>query len=235
MPIWLLVISILSGWGAGGLANWATDHLPVRPEDADSPTPAWYGFTHYWTLTWYGWRSATCPDCQNPRPVRAVLLEGGCILGYVLASWRFQGDWLPLLIFWLYLGFFAAVAAIDFEHRRVLNVMLLPAALAALAFSFLPGTPQPLMALAGGAIGFGLFFVIALLGPMGGGDVKLAGVIGLMIGFPGIFDALVIGVILGGVAALFLFATRRITRRSTMAYAPYLALGALISLWRWLG
>ena len=65
---------------------------------------------------------------------------------------------------------------------------------------------------------------------MGAGDVKLAGVIGLMLGFPAAITALVIGIFLGGAAAIILLITHRAGRKSTFAYAPYLALGALVML-----
>ena len=69
---------------------------------------------------------------------------------------------------------------------------------------------------------------------MGGGDVKLAGVIGLLLGYPTVFTGLLLGIILGGLAAAVLLLFKRITLRSTMAYAPYLASGALIGLWQML-
>jgi leader peptidase (prepilin peptidase) / N-methyltransferase len=50
-----------------------------------------------------------------------------------------------------------------------------------------------------------------------------------------VMRALVIGALLGGVAALVLLATRRAGLKSTSAYAPYLALGAMITLWTTLG
>ena len=67
---------------------------------------------------------------------------------------------------------------------------------------------------------------------MGFGDVKLAGVIGLMLGYPFVVPALMVGIILGGLAALALLITRKAERKSYIAYAPYLALGALVVLFR---
>ena len=58
--------------------------------------------------------------------------------------------------------------------------MLGPAAIVILLLSFLPMTPEPLNAVLGGSVGFGFFFLLALVGrgTLGAGDVKLAGVIG---------------------------------------------------------
>jgi leader peptidase (prepilin peptidase)/N-methyltransferase len=159
-------------------------------------------------------------------------------MGLFLLAWRsFGEDPLALAILWFYAAFLLAVLVIDLEQRRVLNVMLLPGAILALGFSLLPGTPSLGHALLGGLIGFGFFLLIALVGrgAMGAGDVKLAGLIGMMTGFPNVISALVIGIVFGGIAALALLISRRATRKSTMAYAPYLALGALLTLWSMLG
>ena len=134
---------------------------------------------------------------------------------------------------WLYAAFLLTVLVIDLEHRRVLNIMVGPAAVVVLALSLLPQTPSLQSSLIGGAVGLGLFMLVYLLsrGHLGMGDVKLAGLIGLMLGYPAVINALVVGILLGAAAALFLLATRRATRKSTMAYAPYLSLGALFAMW----
>ncbi len=143
-----------------------------------------------------------------------------------------------MVVAWAYTAFLLTVLAIDLETRRVLNVMVGPAAVVALLASFLPGMPGPVAALVGGAAGFGGFLVLFVIGrgrAMGFGDVKLAGLIGLMLGYPAVVPALALGIVLGGVAALALLIARKAGRKSYIAYAPYLALGALAVLFRTLG
>ena len=222
---------VLLGWLAGGIGNWAADVLPVRP--APAPTGG-HGLVlwHYLTLPWVPFRRGICPHCGERRPLRAPLLEFATIVAFGLAWWRFGASPVQMAVACLYAAFLLTVAVIDLEHRRVLNVMLAPAAVGALLASLLPGPPSVLSAVLGGAAGFGLFFLIAIVGrgKMGAGDVKLAGVIGLMLGFPAAITALVIGIFLGGAAAIILLLTHRAGRKSTFAYAPYLALGALVML-----
>jgi leader peptidase (prepilin peptidase) / N-methyltransferase len=149
---------------------------------------------------------------------------------------RFRPDPAGLLTFALFAWYLLVVTVIDLEHHLVLDVMTVPAAAAALLISFLPGGIAPLSALTGGVVGLGLFVLIALFGRLirrgatGTGDVKLAGVVGLMTGFPAVLQALALGIILGGIAALVLLLTHRANRHSFMAYAPYLAVGALVVL-----
>ncbi len=231
-----LCATVLLGWLAGAAVNWVADRLPHGEQGVrQGPSRIRAGgaaLFHYLTLLWYPFRHGVCPHCGQPRPRRAPLAELATILAFLLVGFFLRDNLLILGVVWLYTTFFVAVSIIDLEHRRVLNVMLLPAALLALAFSFLPGMPGPLQALLGGCIGLGTFLIIALVsrGAMGAGDVKLAGVIGLMTGYPDVIPALILGIMLAGVAAIILLITRRAGRKSTIAYAPYLALGAIIVL-----
>jgi len=196
------------------------------------------GTVHYLTLPWYPFRKGICPHCGEKRPLRAPLLELGMMAAFAAGWLRLQQDPAQLLAFGLFAWYLLVVLVIDVERRLVLDVMTVPAAAAALLISFLPGGATPLSALLGGAVGLGLFLFLALVGrfigrnAMGAGDVKLAGVIGLMAGYPAVSQALLLGIVLGGIGALVLLVTRRAGRRGYMAYAPYLAVGALVVLWR---
>jgi len=83
-------------------------------------------------------------------------------------------------------------------------------------------------------VGGGLFVLVALArrGAMGVGDVKLAAALGAVLGYPVILQGLFLGVLAGGGGAALLLATGRLTRKDTMAYAPYLALGGWVA---WMG
>ena len=85
-----------------------------------------------------------------------------------------------------------------------------------------------LCALAVGAIGLLLAFIGSGLGL---GDVKLGALIGLWLGWHGasiLVASLCTGIILGGLAAILLLLTRRASRKSSIAYGPYLIAGALM-------
>lgn len=240
----LLASAPILGWLAGVLANWAADVLPgwrqlppaLRPPQ---PSGAWQ---HYATLPWYHRRRGRCPHCDALRTRRAPLVEAVLALLFFLLALRLGNDPPLLLTAWGYAWFLVSVFVIDLETRRVLNIMLLPAMLFALAVSVLLGVPPLPRALAGGVVAFGLFWGLFLIGrilfgrgALGFGDVKLAGVIGLMVGYPDVLQALVVGALLGAAVALFMLATHRATLKSTSAYAPYLALGAMVALWGIMG
>jgi leader peptidase (prepilin peptidase) / N-methyltransferase len=65
---------------------------------------------------------------------------------------------------------------------------------------------------------------------MGWGDVKMAGLIGLMTGFPNAVVAVFGGIILGGLSAIALLLFKKRTRKEGIPFGPFLALGAIIAL-----
>jgi prepilin signal peptidase PulO-like enzyme (type II secretory pathway) len=123
------------------------------------------------------------------------------------------------------------IAYIDIDHRLVLNRLSYPGFLLAVVASNLwPGIGF-ISSLLGAAVGLAVFTVLQLAGrgKLGTGDTKLAILIGAMTGIGGVFNALLIGVLLGAVAALILLVVLRRGRKSYFAYAPYLAIGTIIS------
>ena len=123
------------------------------------------------------------------------------------------------------------VAAFDVMTRRIPNRVTAPAALVVLALraafehSTLPA------AAAAGAIAFGAFFLFALLtrGGIGMGDVKLVGLLGLLLG-KAVLPALLLGVVAGGIGSLVVLVARSGGRGHTFAYGPYLCLGAALGI-----
>jgi leader peptidase (prepilin peptidase) / N-methyltransferase len=164
--------------------------------------------------------------CRWGPPVLA-----GAVFG--LLGWRLGLEPL-LLIRSLWAAVLVQVLFFDAEHRLILNVVLLPAAGAAIVLS--PFTPELgwRSALIAGVVAGLAFLVIAGLGAlafraeaMGMGDVKLAAVIGLLLGVGYTAPALLGGMILAGLVAAVLLVLRRRGRRDTIAYGPYLCVGAL--------
>jgi leader peptidase (prepilin peptidase)/N-methyltransferase len=129
---------------------------------------------------------------------------------------------------------------IDLAVHRLPDVLVLPAYPVLLVLftleSALSGDWSHLItALAGGAILFTLYFVAALVYPggMGFGDVKLAGVLGIALGWLG-WGTLVIGAfsafLLGGLAGVLLLATRKAGRRSGIPFGPWMFAGAAVGI-----
>jgi leader peptidase (prepilin peptidase) / N-methyltransferase len=124
------------------------------------------------------------------------------------------------------------LAAIDLEQRRVPNVIVVPAAALVLA-GRIATDPHHAWIWMAAAFGAALvFFVLAVAYPpgLGMGDVKLVLLIGATLG-----SAVVVGLLLGtltaGLTGVALLARHgSAARRRTVAYAPFLCFGALVTL-----
>jgi leader peptidase (prepilin peptidase)/N-methyltransferase len=81
-----------------------------------------------------------------------------------------------------------------------------------------------------GAAGLIAAIVILSRGGMGGGDIKLAAMIGAFVGWPGVVVALFSAFVVGGLAGIVLLALRVRGRKDAIPFGPALAVGALVAL-----
>jgi leader peptidase (prepilin peptidase)/N-methyltransferase len=125
-----------------------------------------------------------------------------------------------------------AITGIDLDHQIIPDVVTLPGIAVGLAFSLLLGHPRWMDALIGALVGGGLFFVIivASRGGMGGGDMKLAAMLGAFLGWRPLLVAILTAVLTGGILAIALLALRRKGRKDAVPFGPFLALGGLVAL-----
>lgn len=179
-----------------------------------------------------------CRDCGNPISIRYPLIELGTGIAFALTAWWAGPSWiLPALLYLVAIS--VALALIDLDTKRLPDVIVLPSygvALALLALaSWNPGGTSDwsslVRALIGGAVMFVVYFAMVVVYPpgMGFGDVKLAGVLGLYLGWFG-WGALFVGwfaaFLLGGVFAIGLMIAGRAGRKSGIPFGPWLLLGA---------
>lgn len=131
----------------------------------------------------------------------------------------------------LYTSFFAVLAYIDFKHRIVPNKLVLPALIVAPFAAYLWGH-SPMSIAVGGAVHFGVFALSAAVmrGAIGMGDVKLAIVLGMLTGFPGVFVSMMAAAVLSGVISLGLVVTRTRSLKDYIPFAPFMLGGALVAL-----
>lgn len=149
-------------------------------------------------------------------------------------------DLLLVLPFWVFLAMAVTVSVTDLTHRMVPR-QLLYGALALIGpllvvVSAHLAVWRPLLDAAGaGVVAFAVFFAIWYFVPrgMGFGDVRLAGVIGLTVGYLGLLEAylaFLVGFVLGLVFGLFLMAASGSGRRTRIPFAPALCAGAAVAI-----
>jgi leader peptidase (prepilin peptidase)/N-methyltransferase len=175
---------------------------------------------------------ARCPSCARRSPWYALALPPAAALAAVVA-WL-TGDTGVDRAFALAFGMvFLLLMVTDLDRRLLPNRIVYPSVLVALLASPWWSDRGTTDALLGAAVGFGLMLGPYLLMPggLGAGDVKLGALMGAVLGFPAVLVGIALGVLAGGIGALGILLVRRGARRTTMAYGPFLAAGALAALW----
>jgi leader peptidase (prepilin peptidase)/N-methyltransferase len=188
-----------------------------------------------------------CRYCQNPIPKRVLLVEL-CTGAAFLFLYCFYGLGIELAIVLFYFCILLIIFFIDIEHHLILNKVVYPCAVTAVIISiFLPYldfAPSDAIrehfadigwasgiasSLLGGLVGLVIFVIIALIsrGGMGEGDIKMVGLIGLMVGYPLVFVAIVLAIVAGGIVALFMIIAKRKNRKQSIAFGPFLSIGAI--------
>jgi leader peptidase (prepilin peptidase) / N-methyltransferase len=177
-----------------------------------------------------------CRNCGEPISVRYPLVELGTGVLFAMLAWKI-GAHADLPAF-LYLGAVGlALAVIDLDTHRLPNALTLPSypiAAALLTIAALVDHHPGLLvrAAAGGAAFFALYALLWILYPggMGLGDVKLAGVLGLYLGYLG-WGAVAVGGFLGfgygAVIGVALMAGRKAGRKTRIPFGPFMVAGAL--------
>lgn len=185
-------------------------------------------------LSWLVLRGR-CRGCGEPISVRYPLVETATGVLFLLTLW-WQGVTAALPAFLFLAAIAVALTMIDLDHHRLPDRIVLlayPVALALLAVASWASDDWTalLRAVVGAAILFGLYLILLVAYPagMGFGDVKLAGVLGLYLGWSG-WGALIVGgfaaFLFGGVFAILLLISRRAGRRTGIPFGPWMLLGA---------
>lgn len=200
------------------------------------------GFDNIPVLSWIFLRGK-CRDCREPISARYPLVELFTAVAFVLIMVWASGRpaWLWLVPAYLYFAALSiALALIDIDAKKLPNRIVVPSLLVlpgllALA-SFGTGDWWALLwAVVGGAALFLFYFILVISYPagMGFGDVKLAAVVGLALGYLG-WGPLIVGAfaafLLGGIFSIALLTTGNATRKTGIPFGPWMLAGAWVGI-----
>jgi prepilin signal peptidase PulO-like enzyme (type II secretory pathway) len=255
MNIVLAIIFLILGLVVGSFLNVCIDRLPAKQSIVSPPSHCpecekRLAFKDMVPVFSYISLKGRCRYCQTTIPKRILLVELCTGLGFSLL-YCFYGLGIELALVLFYFCIFLIIFFIDIEHHLILNKVVYPSAVTALIISiFLPSLDfAPSVAinehfaslgwasgiassLLGGFVGFIIFAIIALVsrGGMGEGDIKMVGLIGLAVGYPLIFVAIILAIIIGGIVALFMIIARQKSRKQSIAFGPFLSIGAICTI-----
>ncbi|MBD3169188.1 MAG: prepilin peptidase [candidate division Zixibacteria bacterium] len=129
------------------------------------------------------------------------------------------------------------VTFIDLDYYIIPDRITYPGMILGIGFSLLPGGIDIWQSLIGFLAGGVTLYIIAIVGDfvfkkesMGGGDIKLAALIGAFVGWQGVLLTLVISSFVGAVGGMLMLALlSRDDETRRIPYGPFLAIGAIIS------
>lgn len=244
--MWQWVLTILAGYLIAVLVNYLADALPYQ-RSIVSAKCGHCGSTRSF-FTYFPW-PRTCSDCHEIR-IRHYLVILVSIVSISLI-WNTNITSINPFISTLLFTYFCLVFVIDVEHRLILHVTS--------AFGLVIGVITGislghtwLHTLLGLLTGLVVMYLLYLLGmlfvlllnrfreeqidevALGFGDVVLSGIIGAILGWPGIWAGLFLAILIGGVSSLgYLIVLRfkgRYVINTVLPYGPYLILATIVLL-----
>ena len=245
MPLVFAWIGLISGWLAGYVVNYICDVMPMTRRLSPilclncGQTVSVVDYTLL----------KRCKNCHRPLNRRNWIIQ--VVFGLIgIGLWLHPpgglGYWLGLALL-IYLG---SILIMDLEYRVVLNQMAVVGFVISMGIGII--LHGFLKTIIGGIAGFGIMLAIYYLGAfyarwmarrrgetfddeaMGYGDVNLSGIIGLLLGWPGIVLGLVLAILLGGLVSLIILIILVLTHRyktfASIPYAPFLVIGTVLLL-----
>lgn len=256
MLVNFIIVSIV-GLLAGGIVNALSDDLPhhrwpTRPHYPDGTPRPWLGLVAFLT----GKRVSPSGAKLSWRyPLVEIVTPVLMIIAVLVTTDDPDVSGLQLVFYLFYMALFVLITVIDIEHRLILFAVIIPSCIIAIIDALLtPDNHKPTLgdALIGGALGFGVFFILYAGGMLfsyvvakmrgydlpevafGYGDVMLSTLSGLILGWQPLIFAMFITVFLGAFGALIYLVARSVSGKyslfTPLPYGPYIIVGTYIML-----
>ncbi|MTD29673.1 A24 family peptidase [Planomicrobium sp. YIM 101495] len=148
---------------------------------------------------------------------------------FALAYWQLGFTW-ELVVAIIFVSLLVIITVSDIAYMLIPDKVLLPVGAVLLILRFLIPLDPWWDALLGAVIGFGVLLLIAIVskGGMGGGDIKLFLVIGLVLGFAGTLLTLFLSSFIGTVAGIIMLRIKKQGRKTPVPFGPSIALAAIV-------
>jgi leader peptidase (prepilin peptidase)/N-methyltransferase len=252
------ILTALAGLFTGWIANIIAHRFPIEERAIFAPLRCLRGgerlrwYDHF-PIFGYLFQKGVCRHCGKKLPFRFPLLEILMVAAFVGAWPRYEN--LPFYIYAInifYVALLLIIGAIDLRHRLIFPAMIYLGCIVSIVAGifndplYRPFIPELSAALIGAlfcGITFQLLYWMAIaiyrVRALGFGDVLLAVLIGLTLGFPSSIVSLFMGAVLNGIAAGLVWAFGKKGRREFIPYGTTLCIAAALvlmfgdSVWRW--
>lgn len=189
-------------------------------------------------LSWLGLRGR-CKHCRKPisaqYPLVEVLTAGLFGLSYYALQPHIVAEWVQLVAWLVVLAGFVVLAVYDLRWMilpdKVVAPLIMPILVLVGTSVYIASDLQPLIGSASAAILFGgFFYALAAVSKgawMGGGDIKLVFVLGLLLGLKATTLGLLFAFWGAAIVAIILIVAGKKGRRDVLPFGPFLILGAI--------
>lgn len=245
----MFLVFLLGGLIIGSFLNVCIYRIPRGlsiVEPARSYCPQCNRQLTWWenipVLSWLA-LNGKCRGCKNKISGRYPFVELlSCIAGG--ASFLHFGATPTAVLVYALTAALIVISFIDLDFKIIPNVISFPGMIIGLCVSIIqqylhifawPITPDALESLIGFIVGGGFFYVIALMYylrtgniGLGGGDIKLMGMTGALLGWRSVGPTIMVGSILGAVIGIIVMIIQRTGRKTEIPFGPWLSLGAIL-------
>jgi leader peptidase (prepilin peptidase)/N-methyltransferase len=242
MQYYDLILALVAGLAIGSFLNVLIYRLPrkIQFTKGRSVCPGcggtikWY---HNIPLLSYIALRGRCSYCRMRIPIRYPLVELINALGWLYCyhtySWSVDFGIYAFLTSSLVVIFF-----IDLEHQIIPDKITLPGMILGLLVALAPGGLTVVQAAIGLVVGGGSLYLVAILGDwlfkkesMGGGDIKMAAMLGAFLGWQKVLLIFLASAIIGLVISVILMSfSARLREKRVVPYGPFIALAAVVAI-----
>lgn len=168
-----------------------------------------------------------CRYCKAPYSIQYPIIELSNGILYVLIGLKY-GLWFYSIILCILVSLLIVASVIDLKHMIIPDNVITAGIILGLVLLIYERTAL-IDKLSGLLLGLGLFMMIALLtGAMGGGDIKLMAVTGLIFGAKGVIFISLCSFIIGAVISIILIWLKVKSRKDKIPFGPFISLAALM-------
>lgn len=180
-----------------------------------------------------------CRHCGAKISLQYPFVEALNAFFYVAVFWRYGFGW-DSGVYAVFCSSLLVITFVDLEFQIIPDRITLPGiVIGIVAGSML--MPDPFMrttllgykaSVIGLLSGGGFFYLVAVLsrGGMGGGDIKMMAMVGALMGWKTVLLTTFLGSLSGSLVGIFLMIFRGRGRKAKIPFGPFLALGAVITL-----
>jgi len=177
-----------------------------------------------------------CRNCGSKISIQYPVVEFLTGLIYLII-YLIYGLSIQSLVYIILLSALIIIAFIDLQEQIIPDVISLPGIVVGLILSFIVPYMSFINSVLGTLVGGGIILIIAWVGSiifkkeaMGGGDVKLAAMIGAFLGWRYTIISLFLGFFIGALVGIILILSKIKSKEDMVPFGPFIVLGSIITL-----